>query len=78
MQKTGLEAGSFRACLGNVARRCPARGNTSRDTAAGMMLERPWGSLPKGGLPMLHFLRDVLVAFVAGVLVAVVAHLMGI
>ena len=42
------------------------------------MIKNARGSSPKGGLPMLHFLRDVLAAFVAGVLVAVVAHLMGI
>lgn len=82
MQKTGLEAGTKREKSGKFSglpwqrgKAMPGkgRGKASRDTAAGMMLERPWGSLPKGGLPMLHFLRDVLVAFVAGVLVAVVA-----
>ena len=74
LERSARKAGSFQACLGT------ARGGrkASRDMAVGMMLERPWGSLPKGGLPMLHFLRDVLVAFVAGVLVAVVAHVMGI
>lgn len=79
--KTGLEAGTKREKSGKFSGLpwdCKGGRKASRDMAVGMMLERPWGSLPKGGLPMLHFLRDVLVAFVAGVLVAVVAHVMGI
>ena len=45
-----------------------------RDTTLKRLQGQPSG---KGGCPMRRFFRDVLVAFVAGLLVAVVAHLMG-
>lgn len=66
----------FGLALGQRGKAMPGKGmgKASRDTTAGMMLERPWGSSPKGGLPMDQFLLDMAAQVAAGVIVALFAY----